>query len=92
MGTTDVLLRVMFLAMIGWLASSYRVVHSGLHSRWRSRLIIPLWFVWMVFGLGGPVYAGSLSLGDALTTGASFTAGMSVYLLLFSLQRGRRSR
>ena len=52
-------------------------------------MIIPLWFAWMVFGLGGPVYAGSLALTDALVNGASITVGMTAYLLLYSLQRHR---
>ncbi len=92
MGTTDVLVRVMIFAMAGWVATSYRIVHSGLDARWRRRLIIPLWFVWMTFGLAGPVYTGSLALTDALSTGASFTIGMTVYLLLYTLQRRSRSR
>jgi hypothetical protein len=91
MGTSDVLIRVMVLAFIGWLASSYRVTHSRIRVQWRRRCIIPLWFLWMTFALGGPVYSGVLSMSDALTTGASFTAGMSVYLLLQALQT-RRSR
>ena len=90
MGTTELLLRVMMFALAGWLASSYRVMRSRLRPGWRRGLIIPLWFGWMVFGLGGPVYAGSLTLTDAMATGASFTVGMTVYLLLYSLQRHRR--
>ncbi len=92
MATTDLILRIMIFAMAGWIASSYRVMHSRLNTRWRSRLIVPLWFVWMAFGLGGPVYSGALSLADALSTGASFTVGMSVYLLMVSLKRRSRSR
>jgi len=90
MGTTELLLRVMLFAMVGWLASSYRIMRSRLSPRWRRGLVIPLWFVWMVFGLGGPVYTGSLALADALVTGASFTVGMTVYLLLFTLQSRKR--
>jgi hypothetical protein len=92
MGSTDVLVRVMIFAMAGWIASSYRIAHSRLNPRWRRGLIIPLWFVWMAFGLGGPVYAGALTLSDALSTGASFTVGMSVYLILYTLQRRSRSQ
>jgi hypothetical protein len=92
MGTSDVLLRVMAFAMIGWLATSYRIMHSRLSKRWRRGLIVPFWFIWMAFGLGGPVYTGALPLQDALTTCASFTVGMSVYLLLFSLRQGKRPR
>ncbi|HSH83522.1 MAG TPA: hypothetical protein VLA19_33735 [Herpetosiphonaceae bacterium] len=92
MDTTDLLLRVMVVAMIGWVASSYRLTRSRLPPRWRRRLIIPLWFGWMIFGLAGPVYAGRLVVSEALVTGASFTAGMAVYLLLFSLNMSRRSR
>ena len=92
MGSTDVLVRVMIFALAGWVASSYRIAHSRLNVRWRRGLIIPLWFVWMAFGLGGPVYTGSLTLSDALSTGASFTVGMCVYLILYTLQRRHRSR
>jgi len=92
MGTTDLLLRVMVIAMIGWLASSYRIVQSRLKPEWRRALIIPLWFVWMSLGLGGPVYTGALPLHEALTTGASFTVGMSVYLLLATLRSRIGSR
>ena len=91
MGTTDILLRVMVFALIGWIASSYRIAQSRLRPRWRRRLIIPLWFVWMIFGLGGPVFAGTIAVSDALATGASFTVGMTVYLLLHTLQRRSRS-
>ncbi len=90
MATTDVLVQVMLFAMAGWIASSYRIVHSSLDPRWRRMLIIPLWFVWMAFGLGGPVYTGQLSLAEALSTGVSFTLGMCIYFVMFSL--GRRSR
>lgn len=86
------LLRVMAFAMAGWIACSYRIVHSNLSPTWRRRLIIPLWFAWMVFGLGGPVYNGSLPLASALETGAGFIAGMMIYLFLAALQRRTRSR
>ena len=92
MGTTDIVLRSMIFAMIGWIACSYRLSRSNLRPRWRRGLIIPLWFVWMAFGLGGPVYAGTLLPRDALTTAASFTAGMAAYLLLHSVLSSRRSR
>ena len=92
METTDLLLGLMAVAMIGWVATAYRVAHSRLAPRWRRVLIVPLWFVWMIFALGGPVYTGRLPLSEALATAASFTVGMTVYLFLFSLSMGRRSR
>ena len=92
MGTTDILMRVMVFAMAGWIATSYRIVHSRVSPCWRRSLIIPLWFVWMAFGLGGPVYSGALSLTDALSTGASFTAGMAVYFVIFALRGRTHSR
>ena len=91
METTE-LLRVMSFALIGWIATAYRVARSHLSPAWRRGLIIPLWFVWMAFGLGGPVYTGALSLADALATGASFTVGMMLSLLLAALQHRARSR
>ncbi len=91
MATTE-LLQVMFFAMAGWIASSYRIAHSSLSPAWRRGLIIPLWFVWMAFGLGGPVYSGALPLGDAFAMAASFTIGMSMYLLLARYRRRSGSR
>lgn len=92
MATTELILRVMIFALAGWIACSYRIVHSRLDMRWRRGLIIPLWFAWMAFGLGGPVYTGALPLADALSTGASFTIGMSVYLLMHTLRHRSGSR
>lgn len=92
MGTTDILVRVMIFAMAGWVATSYRIVHSRVSPRWRRSLIIPLWFVWMAFGLGGPVFNGALSLSEALSTGASFTAGMAVYFAIFVMRSRAGSR
>jgi hypothetical protein len=92
MGTTDVLIRVMALAFVGWLATSYRIKHSRLRPQWRQRIVVPLWFVWMAFALGGPVYSGALPLNDALIVGASLTVGICVSILMRSLQAHRRSR
>lgn len=91
MGTTDVIVRVMIFALVGWVASAYRIARSRLPARWRRALIIPLWFIWMAFALGGPVYSGAITLSDALSTGASFTVGMSVYLLITALRGRTRS-
>ena len=46
----------------------------------------------MAFGLGSPVYSGALPLGDAFAMAASFTVGMSMYLLLARYQGRSRSR
>jgi hypothetical protein len=92
MGTTDLIVRVMIFATAGWIASSYRIVHSRLPLRWRRVVIIPLWFAWMAFGFGGPVYSGALPLSEALSTVASFTAGMAVYFVLFAVRNRSRSR
>jgi hypothetical protein len=91
MATTE-LMRVMAFALIGWLATSYRIVHSGLRPSWRRGLIIPFWFAWMAFGLGGPVYSGALAAADALSTAGSFTVGMMVYLILAAYGQRARSR
>jgi hypothetical protein len=92
MATTDIIVRVMIFALAGWIATSYRIAHSSLAAHWRKRLIVPLWFAWMAFGLGGPVYTGAITLTDALSTGASFTVGMSVYLLMYTLRKRTGSR
>ena len=92
MGTTDLVIKVMIFAMAGWLASCYRIVHSNMRVTWRRRLIIPLWFAWMAFGFGGPVYAGAMELGEALQTCAGLMAGMLVYLLLHRMNSRARAR
>ena len=92
MDTTDLVLRVMIMAMAGWLACCHRIVHSSISVTWRRRLIVPLWFVWMGFGLGGPVYAGTLALQEGVQTGAGFTVGMMVYLVLQRLNSRTRAR
>lgn len=92
MGTTDVLIRVLALAFVGWLASSYRIKHSRLRPQWRQRVIVPLWFLWMAFALGGPVYTGAIAANEALIVGASLSAGICVSMLMRSLQAYRRSR
>jgi hypothetical protein len=92
MGTSDVLLRVMALAFIGWLATSYRIKHSRIPAQWRKRLIVPLWFVWMALALGGPVFTGALDASEALTAAAGFSAGLCLFLLMRSLRSFRRSR
>lgn len=46
----------------------------------------------MTLALGGPVYKGILTPSEALIVGASFTAGLSVFMLMRSLQAHRRSR
>src|SRR3712207_4298087 len=69
MDSTDVIIRVMLFALAGWIAASYRIVHSRLDPRWRRLIIVPLWFAWMSFALGGPVYTGELPLVEAISTG-----------------------
>lgn len=76
----------MMLAMVGWLASSYAIKRSALAAPWQRRLIVPLWFVWMALGLGGPVANGTLGLQEALGTAAAFTIGMMSYLFFFALR------
>jgi hypothetical protein len=89
MVTTE-LLRVMIFAMAGWIASSYCIARSDMSPAWRQGLIVPLWFAWMILGLGGPVYNGSVAFSDAMVTAASLTAGLSLYL--FMARRQRRAR
>jgi hypothetical protein len=83
------LVQAMFFALAGWIATCYLIVHSSIPQHKRRLLIFPLWLVWMVVALGGPVFQGVMSITDAATTGLSVTVGMSVFLLM---QRGRSRR
>jgi|GEM_PF-1584981 len=76
------LMQAMFFALAGWIATCYRIVHSKISPQTRRMLVIPLWFVWMAIGLGGPVYQGIVSVPNALSTGASFTIGMTLFLVM----------
>jgi hypothetical protein len=83
------LMQAMFFALAGWIATCYRIVHSEIRPEIRRLLVIPLWFVWMAVALGGPVFQGTLSATEALTTGASFSAGMIMFLLMRRLNSRR---
>lgn len=89
MDSNFALVQAMFFALAGWIATCYLIVHSSVSSQKRRWLILPLWFVWMIVALGGPVFQGTLSITDAAMTGLSVTVGMSVFLLM---QRGRSRR
>lgn len=81
MDSNFALTQAMLFALAGWFATCYRIVHSRINPQTRRLLIIPLWFVWMSVALGGPVFQGMVSVTDALTTGASFTLGMTIFLI-----------
>ncbi|HEX6291411.1 MAG TPA: hypothetical protein VFZ66_19665 [Herpetosiphonaceae bacterium] len=89
MDSNYALMQAMFFALAGWLATCYRIVHSRISPRTRRLLVIPLWFAWMAVALGGPVFQGAISVTDALTTGASFSAGMVIFLVMRRLNSRR---
>ncbi len=76
------LMQAMFIALAGWIATCYRLVHSQIKAETRRLLIVPLWFLWMAIALGGPVFQGVVSLQDALSTGVSFSLGMLLVLFM----------
>lgn len=81
----------MSVAFVGWLASCYAVKHSARFGRWRNRLIVPLWFVWMLMALGGAVVSEALPLVDAAGAGAACVVGMSSWLLMGTVFGRKRS-
>ncbi len=91
MDSNYALVQAMVFALAGWIASCYLIVHSSIPQQKRRLLIFPLWFMWMIVALGGPVFQGNLSITDAATSGVSVTVGMLVFLLMQS-SRSRRSR
>jgi ammonia channel protein AmtB len=82
------LMQAMVFALAGWLACCYRIVHSQLKPRTRKLLVIPLWFGWMAFALGGPVFQGTVTVSNALSAGVAFSLGMGMALIM----RRRSSR
>ncbi len=85
------LIQAMFFALAGWIATCYRIVHSQIKPETRRLLVVPLWFVWMAVALGGPVLQGVVSAQDALSTGASFSVGMLMVLVMRRVN-ARKSR
>jgi hypothetical protein len=83
------LMQAMFFALAGWFATCYQIVHSRVRPQTRRLLVIPLWFVWMALALGGPVFQGVVTPTEALTTGASFSVGMVMFLLMRRLNSRR---
>jgi hypothetical protein len=91
MNSNFVLMQVLFFALAGWLATSVRLLNSRYKVQTRRFLIIPLWFVWMTFALGGPVFQGTLPLSQAVSSGVGLTAGMLMFIVMRRLKY-RRSR
>ena len=82
MDSNYALMQAMFIALAGWIATCYRIVHSRVSLKTRQLLVIPLWFVWMAIALGAPVFQGTVTVTEALTTGASFSVGMVIFLVM----------
>ena len=92
MNSTDLLVRTMVFAIGGWIATSDRIVNAPLDARWRRRLIVPLWFAWLAFGLGGPVSTGGLPLSEAFSVAASCTAGLATYFVMSGIRNRSRAQ
>lgn len=78
-------------ALIGWLASCHAIVHSKLRPQLRRWLVIPAWFAWVGFALGGPVWYGTIPLNDAMSAGFGMTFGMTIVMVM-NARRGSRAR
>lgn len=91
MDSNYALLQALVFALAGWVATCYCIVHSRIKPETRRWLIVPLWFVWMIIAIGGPVFQGVVSLKDAASTVTGLTAGMSMVLLM-NARNSRRSR
>jgi hypothetical protein len=74
------------VALVGWFATIRVISASKLSSRKKQWLLIPSWIPWMVFALGAPILAGSLSLSNAINLGGAMTMGM-VVSVVFSHRR-----
>lgn len=91
MNSNYALVQALVFALAGWIATCYCIVHSRIKAEVRRWLIIPLWFVWMIVAIGGPVFQGVVTLGDAASTVAGLTAGMAM-MLIINARNARRSR
>lgn len=91
MNSNYALVQALVFALAGWVATCYCIVHSRIKAEKRRWLIIPLWFVWMIVAIGGPVFQGVVSLVDAGSAIVGLTAGMAM-MLFFNAHNARRSR
>jgi hypothetical protein len=77
------------VALVGWLATIRVISASRLSYTKKQWLIIPSWIPWLLFALGAPIIAGSLSIPTAINLGGAMTTGMAVSLVL-SQRRTKR--
>jgi len=77
------------IALIGWLAIVRAISASQLSRGKKQWLLLPSWIPWLVFALGAPILAGSLSIPTALNLGGAMTMGMAVSIA-FSRRRPKR--
>jgi hypothetical protein len=77
------------IALVGWFATIRVISASKLSSGKKHWLIIPSWIPWMIFALGAPILAGSLSVPNAINLGGAMTMGMAVSIV-FSQRRPKR--
>lgn len=91
MDSNYALMQALVFAFAGWIATCYCIVHSRIKPQSRRWLIIPLWFVWMSVAVGGPVFQGTVSVKDALSTVLSLSIGLAFAVVMRS-RSGSRSR
>ena len=80
---------VLFVALVGWFATIRLISASKLSHTKKQWLIVPAWIPWLIFALGAPILAGSLSIPTAINLGGSITMGMATSIV-FSQRRQKR--
>jgi hypothetical protein len=91
MNSNYALMQALVFAFAGWIATCYCIVHSRIKPQTRRWLIIPLWFVWMIVAVGGPVFQGVVPVQDALSAVISLTIGLA-FGVVMRRRSGSRSR
>lgn len=91
MDSNYALLQALVFALAGWIASCYCIVHSRIQPQTRRWLIIPLWFVWMIAAIGGPLFQQTVSVTEALSAVGGLSVGIMVMLIMHA-RNARRSR
>jgi hypothetical protein len=80
---------VILVAIVGWLATIRVISASRMSYSKKQWLIVPSWIPWLLFALGAPILAGSLSIPTAINLGGAMTMGMAVSIV-FSQRRSKR--
>ena len=73
---------VIVVALIGWFATIRVISASRLSQAKKQWLLLPSWIPWLLFALGAPILAGSISIPTAINLGGAMTMGMAVSIVL----------